>query len=130
MEMISTAARAVADCVKFQTFKAERVITAEAPKAEYQLETTNPQESQLAMLRKLELDPKHYRGVIDLCNELDITFISTPYNPEDVDFLDNLGVPAFKLASIHIAEPEFLRYVAQKGKPMIVSTGMATLPEV
>lgn len=119
-----------ADCVKFQTFKAERVVTINAPKASYQLKTTDPSESQINMLKKLEMPEKNYQEIVDYCRELDIVFISTPYNVEDVDFLDKLGVPAFKLASMHIVEPYFIDYTAKKGKPVILSTGMATLEEV
>lgn len=129
-QLIIEAQKAGADCVKFQTFKAEKVIMSDAPKAAYQLETTDPKESQIEMLRKLELDLDVYPELINLCKRLGIIFISTPYNPADVDFLDEIGIPAFKLASIHIAEPSFLTYVASKGKPMVVSTGMATLAEV
>jgi N,N'-diacetyllegionaminate synthase len=129
-DLIRCAKVAGADCVKFQTFKAERIITEDAPKADYQLKTTDPQESQMTMLRKLELDYAGYRELIDLCNELDILFMSTPYSHEDVDFLAEIGVPAFKFASIHIAEPALLRYAARINKPIIVSTGMATLAEV
>ena len=128
--LILAAKNAEATCVKFQTFKAERVVMAEAPKARYQLGTTDPRESQLAMFRKLELEMSFYESLIDLCRQNDIVFMSTPYNNEDVDFLDEIGAPAFKLASIHIVEPTFLQYVAEKGKPMIISTGMATLAEV
>jgi N,N'-diacetyllegionaminate synthase len=128
--LVYEAKRVGADCVKFQTFKAERIITRDAPKANYQLQTTDPQESQFEMLRKLELSSEAYRDLIALCKEEDIVFLSTPYNIEDVDFLDELGVLAFKTASIHIAESYFLQYVARKGKPMIVSTGMAMLAEV
>lgn len=129
-QLIRAAKQTGADCVKFQTFKAERVVTQTAPKAHYQLGTTDPQESQLAMLRSLELDLSAYEDLLALCQRENILLLSTPYNREDVDFLDELGIPAFKLASIHIAEPEFLQYVARKGKPLIVSTGMATLAEV
>lgn len=130
IRLIREAKRAGADCVKFQTFEAGRVITRNAPKAEYQLKTTDPNQSQYEMLRQLELSPQHYQELLAVCREEDIIFLSTPYDPEDVDFLDELGVPAFKLASIHVAEPYFLQYVARKGKPMFVSTGMATLAEV
>jgi len=129
-ELIRAACRTGADCVKFQTFKAERVVTAAAPKARYQLGTTDPAESQLDMLRKLELGEPHYRTLLDLARAEGIACISTPYNEEDVDFLDALGISAFKLASISCAEPSFLRYVAEKGRPIILSTGMATLDEV
>ena len=129
-QLIVEAKRAGADCVKFQTFKAEQVITQDAPKADYQLKTTDPAESQIDMLRKLELNFDAYKTLIELCAKEDIVFFSTPYNRDDVDFLDELGAPAFKMASIHVAEPAFLRYAASKGKPLIVSTGMATLAEV
>lgn len=129
-ELIRKAKEIGADCVKFQTFKAERIITESAPKAAYQLLTTDPQESQMNMLRNLELDFDAHKELITLCNDLDIVFMSTPYSIEDIDFLDEIGVPAFKLASIHIAEPSLLRYAATKGKPLVVSTGMASLAEV
>jgi len=118
-----------ADCIKFQTFKAERVVTAAAPKAAYQLGTTDPAESQIAMLRKLELDFAAYEELVALAQAEGIAFFSTPYNEEDVDFLDSLGIGAFKLASLSVVEPAFLRYVAERGKPIILSTGMATLEE-
>jgi N,N'-diacetyllegionaminate synthase len=130
MRLIREAKRAGADCVKFQTFEASRIITRNAPKAEYQLKTTDPNESQFEMLRRLELSLDSYRALLALCREEKIIFMSTPYSLEDVDFLDELGASAFKLASIQVAEPYFLQYVARKGKPMFVSTGMATLAEV
>ncbi len=129
-KLILAAKDAGADCVKFQTFKAERCVTFSAPKARYQLNTSDPRESQLEMLRNLELESDGYVDLMETCRRHGILFMSTPYNRPDVDFLDELGVSAFKTASIHIAEPSFLRYVASKGKPMIVSTGMATLAEV
>ena len=129
-KLVLEAKAAGADCVKFQTFKAERCVSGNAPKAQYQLSTTDPRESQLEMLRGLELGPDEYAGLIDLCGQQKIMFMSTPYNRRDVDFLDELGVDAFKTASIHLAEPHFLKYAAAKGKPMIISTGMAGLAEV
>ena len=129
-QLVIEAKRCGADCVKFQTFKAERVVTADAPKANYQLKTTDPDESQIEMLKKLELPLDSYEELISYCRQEDILFLSTPYNVEDADFLDKLGVPAFKLPSICAAEPAFVRYVAEKGKPVILATGMATLGEV
>jgi len=129
-QLIREAARCGADCVKFQTFKADRIITEDAPKAHYQLKTTPPEESQFTMLKNLEMPMDAYKEIIECCNKEGVLFISTPYNVEDVDFLDELGVSAFKLASIHVAEPWFARYTAKKGKPIILSTGMATLGEV
>lgn len=128
--LVDAAAEAGADGVKFQTFKAERVAVASAPKAAYQLETTDPGESQIAMLRRLELAEEALPGLIAHGRARGINVISTPYNEEDVDLLDGLGVAAFKLASIHLAEPHFLAYAACKGRPLILSCGMATLAEI
>lgn len=119
-----------ADCVKFQTFRSERLVTRDAPKATYQLSSTDANESQREMLQKLELKSKEYTELMSFCDEQDIMFLSTPYNIEDVDFLDDLGVRAFKLSSMHAAEPCFAKYVAKKNKPIVLSTGMASLEEV
>jgi len=129
-KLIREAALCGADCVKFQTFKADRVVTSEAPKAKYQLKTTPKLESQRDMLEKLEMDMESYREIVDCCEDNNVLFISTPYNTEDVDFLEKLGVSAYKLASIHAVEPWFASYVAKTGKPVILSTGMATLDEI
>lgn len=129
-QLVSAARRAGADCVKFQTFAADRVASAGARKAPYQLETTSHDESQLEMLRMLELDEPSHRALRDMCEREGILFLSTPYSVEDVDVLEQLGVPAYKIASALIVEPDFLGYVAARGKPMILSTGLATLDEV
>ena len=129
-KLVSEAKKSGADCVKFQTFKASKVVTSTAPKANYQLKTTNPNESQIKMLENLELPIEKYDELVKFCEQEEIIFLSTPYNIEDVDFLDNLGVSAFKLASMHTIEPFMIEYTASKGKPVILSTGMATLSEV
>ncbi|MGA3171998.1 MAG: N-acetylneuraminate synthase [Chthoniobacteraceae bacterium] len=129
-ELVLAARHAGADAVKFQTFRAEALVLRDAAKARYQLRTTDPGESQFEMLRKLELPHETQAELAVLCKSEGIEFLSTPYNFEDVDFLDSLGVSAFKLASIHLVEPPFLQYVARKGKTMIVSTGMGTLDDV
>lgn len=130
LELVQQAKRIGADCVKFQTFKAERVVTAAAPKAKYQLEVTDKSESQLDMLKALELQEEDYRNIISRAQEEGITVISTPYSKEDADFLDKLDIPAFKIASGQLIELSFLQYVAKKGKPVILSTGMGTMDEV
>jgi len=129
-ELVRRAKECGADCVKFQTFKAERVASLDAPKAAYQLESTDPQESQIDMLRKLELKEKDFAELFQTCREEGILFLSTPYNFEDVDLLDGLGVAAFKVASGQLVELPFLDYVAKKARPVILSTGMGTLGEV
>jgi N-acetylneuraminate synthase/N,N'-diacetyllegionaminate synthase len=129
-ELVRAARRAGADAVKFQTFRAEALVVRDAAKAQYQLRTTDPEESQFEMLRKLELPHETQAELAKLCGREGIEFLSTPYSFEDVDFLDSLGVRAFKLASIHLVERPYLQYVARKGKTMIVSTGMGTLEDV
>ncbi|MBI3543652.1 MAG: N-acetylneuraminate synthase [Deltaproteobacteria bacterium] len=130
LDLVREASKAGADCVKFQTFKAEAIVTQKAPKAAYQLQVTDPGESQLAMLKKLELSKNAYGELIALCKKLGIQFLSTPYNFNDVDFLEEVGVDGYKIASGQLVELPFIEYVARLGKPIFVSTGMATMDEV
>ena len=130
LQLIQEAKKAGADCVKFQTFKAEQIVTQQSPKAKYQLEVTSKSESQFEMLKKLELTLDDYRALLEECKRVGIDFLSTPYNKEDVDFLCGLNVSGFKIASGQLTELPFLTYAASKGKQMIISTGMATLAEV
>ncbi|TMU55061.1 N-acetylneuraminate synthase [Flagellimonas algicola] len=130
LNLVRAAKKIGVDCIKFQTFKAESVITKDAPKAKYQLEVTDKAESQFEMLKKLELTENDYTAIIEECNNLGITFLSTPYNEDDADFLNKLNVPAFKIASGQIVELSFLEHVAKFNKPIILSTGMSTLAEV
>ena len=128
--LVNVAAKAGADAVKFQTFKADQIVGPTAPKAAYQLRSTDKAESQLDMLRKLELSPDAHREIQAYCHGEGILFLSTPFDKESVDLLNDLGVPAFKVASGEITNVPFLKHVARKGKPMILSTGMAYLGEV
>jgi N-acetylneuraminate synthase len=128
--LVKVAANAGADAVKFQTFKADRVVTSMAPKAQYQLHSTRETESQLDMLRRLELPIDAYQKLMSYCRAKGITFLSSPFDKESVDFLDNLGVPAFKISSGEITNSPFLSHVGRKRKPIILSTGMAYIGEV
>ena len=119
-----------ADCVKYQTFKAEQIVTMTSPKAQYQLKVTDAGESQFAMLKKLELQKEDFAKIKIHCEKIGIEFLSTPYNPEDADLLNSLGVRAFKIASGQMVETPFLKYVSKFGKQMIVSSGMCDLAEV
>lgn len=130
LELVDVAARAGADAVKFQTFDADRLATQDAPKAEYQLANTGTSESQHAMLERLELSRSDHRRLMDRCEELGIVFLSTPFDESSADLLHELGVAAFKTPSGELTNLPYLRHVARLGKPMIVSTGMATLAEV
>lgn len=129
-QMIEEAAHAGADCVKFQTYRASRVVRKETQKAGYQQENLTNNQSQREMLEQLELSKEDHRELKDYTENCGLTFLSTPYNKGDMDFLNNLGVEAFKLASIHAAEPETIRYATSFGKPIFLSTGMTTLSEV
>jgi N-acetylneuraminate synthase len=128
--LIDAAHGAGADAVKFQTFKAERLVTASAPKAEYQREHTARDESQLDMLRKLELSEPAHRELLAYSSARGIQFLSTPFEETSADFLQALGVPAFKLPSGELTNLPLLGHVARMGRPMLVSTGMADLHEV
>ena len=129
-ELILTAARAGADAVKFQTFRTDEVVTADAPKAEYQKQTTDAGESQMEMIRKLELPLVIYPELRALAEEKGLVFLSTPFDVDSVDFLAELGVPAFKIPSGELTHPALLARIASKRKPLLISTGMSTLEEV
>ena len=129
-KLIDVAVDAKADAVKFQTFKAELVAIPNAPKAGYQLETTDTAESQMDMIKGFELPPEAFRELQSYCEERGITFLSTPYDKSSVDLLDELDVPAFKVASAEIVNLPLLRHMARKGRPIILSTGMSFLSEV
>ena len=129
-QLVDVAVDAGADAVKFQTFKAERVVSVNAPKAEYQLETTETSESQLDMLRCLELSPEAHCELQAYCQERGVLFMSTPFDKESVDLLDELGVSVFKIGSGEVTNWPLLEHIARKGKPIILSTGMSYLSEV
>ncbi len=128
--LIDAAAAAGADAVKFQTFKADRLALASAPKAAYQKRNQPGEESQLAMLRRLELEDGVVGELVAHCREKGILFLSSPFDEESADFLDALGMAAFKVPSGELTNAPFLRHLAGKGKPLIVSTGMADMAEV
>jgi N,N'-diacetyllegionaminate synthase len=130
LRLVGEAARAGADAVKFQSFKAERLVTRSARKAEYQRRTTGGEDTQFEMLRGLELDDKAHGALLAACSKAGITFLSSPFDEQSADLLDELGVPAFKLPSGELTNHPLLRHVAAKGKPIMLSTGMATLAEV
>ncbi|NLW75578.1 MAG: N-acetylneuraminate synthase, partial [Methanomicrobiales archaeon] len=129
-QLIDVAVKAGADAVKFQTFHADNVVTRTAEKAEYQKSTTSSDESQYDMIKKLELPDDAFRELSDYANAKGIIFLSTPFDEESVDLLDDIGVPAFKIPSGEITNFPLLKKVAEKHRPIILSTGMATLGEV
>lgn len=128
--LVDVAVEAGADAVKFQTFRADRLAVREAPKAVYQLETTDAEESLTEMLRRLELSEEAHVALCGHCRSRGIVFLSTPFDEESADFLEKLGVSAFKISSGDLTNIPFLEHVACKGLPTIISSGMATLDEV
>jgi len=129
-QLVDAAAEAGADAVKFQTFNAESVVSSEAPKAQYQEVNTGSDESQLAMVRRLELTAAQHRALQAHCLGRRILFLSTPFDEKSVDLLKDMGVPALKIASGEISNLDFLGYIAKQGLPVILSTGMSAMDEV
>ena len=128
--LVDVAAQAGANAIKFQSFKAEQVASPQAEKAAYQKQTTSPGESQLKMLQRLQLSTTMHYELQTYCQRRDILFISSPFDEASADLLDELDVPLFKLPSGEITNWPFIEYVARKGKPLILSTGMSYLSEV
>ncbi|OIQ12540.1 N-acetylneuraminate synthase [Neomoorella thermoacetica] len=130
-KLVDAAVEAGADAVKFQTFKAEEVATPGAERAQYQKDNMpEKDESQLEMIKRLELSYAQFRELYAYCRQKGIIFLSSPFDQESIDFLAELGVPYFKIPSGEITNYPFLRRIAGKKRPVILSTGMATLGEV
>jgi N,N'-diacetyllegionaminate synthase len=129
-ELIDAARDAGADVVKFQTFKAENLVTRSAAKADYQLGTTDSKETQFEMLKKLELSDDIHLKLISRCKEKGIRFSSTGFDASSVNLLVELGVDFLKVPSGEITNLPYLRRVGSKGLPIILSTGMSTMQEV
>jgi N-acetylneuraminate synthase len=131
LEMIEVAADAGAAVVKFQTFRAEEVVSQNAPKAEYQRRTTDASESQLDMARKLELDADEHHALLRRCRERHIEFLSSPFDLPSVDLLTrSLKVNRLKIASGELTNFPLVLAAARAGTSLIVSTGMSTIGEV
>lgn len=130
-ELIDIASEAQADAVKFQTFKADQVISKTAPKAEYQITNTGDNESQLEMVKKLELDRNAHYELINYCQQKNIQFLSTPFDIDSLKLLTKtFDLPLIKIPSGEITNAPFLLKIAQTQKPVILSTGMSTLGEI
>lgn len=129
-KLIDIAADVGVDAVKFQTFKAEKLVLQDTDKAEYQMKNTGSEESQYQMLKKLELTESNFEELKDYAKKKNIIFLSTPFDDESADFLDNIGVPLFKIGSGELTNLPLLQRIAKKNKPVILSTGMATLGEI
>lgn len=129
-QLVDKAVWAGADCIKFQTFNSKNLVSKNAQKAEYQKKTTDSSESQLEMLKKLELSKEEFIELRDYCNQKGIMFLSTPFDLESIDFLASIGVKTWKIPSGEITNYPFLRAIGKRKESVIMSTGMCSLEEV
>jgi len=129
-KLIDTAAEAGADLVKFQSFHAKNLLTKTADKAEYQKKYSDDNESHYKMIKKLELDRTAHQNLIEHCELRGIQFLSSAFDHESIDLLAELNIPLYKIPSGEITNLPYLRHIGSMGKPIIMSTGMATLDEV
>jgi len=129
-KLIDAAVESGADAIKFQTFKAENLVSKNTEKAEYQKKTTDASESQFDMIKKLELDIETHKELIAYCQEKEIMFLSTPFDHGSINLLNDLGLEIFKIPSGEITNLPYLRHIGSLKKQVILSTGMSTLQEV
>lgn len=130
-KLILAAANAGADYVKFQTFKADKLVSKDAKKAEYQIANLKEDgDSQYEMLKKLEMSEAWHFDLIKFANECGIKFLSTGFDEGSIDFLDSLNIDLFKVPSGEITNKPYLEHIAKKGKPIVISTGMSNLQEI
>lgn len=129
-KMIEKAKESGCDCIKFQTFRADSLVTRDAQKADYQIANTKNDDTQYQMLRKLELTYEDFSQLKKYCDEIQIDFMSTPFDEDSADMLNELGVMAFKISSGDITNKRLLEHVAKMNRPVILSTGMCTMQEV
>lgn len=129
-KLIDVAVEAGVDYVKFQTFKAEKLVSNLAKKADYQIMNTGTDDSQYAMIKKLELDKEKHHILIDYCKQKGIKFLSSAFDEDSIDLLEELSIDLYKIPSGEITNKPFLQKIASKNKPVILSTGMADIGEI
>ena len=130
VELINKAAESGADCVKFQTFVAENLVSKYAEKADYQKRLTGKDESQYEMIKKLELSFDAFRKLQTYCISKGIIFLSTPFDLQGIDFLQNINIPFWKIPSGEITNLPYLERIANTHKDVILSTGMSNMDEI
>lgn len=130
LRLVDMAKNAGADAIKFQTFKSERLVAFSTPKAKYQKANTGSNESQLEMLKRLELTNDNFKRLFSYCRKKGIIFMSTPFDEKGADMLGRLGMNIFKIPSGEITNKPLIQHIAAKNKPIILSTGMSYLNEV
>ena len=129
-KLVKTAAEAGADYIKFQTFKADMLVTKSAEKAQYQKNNTFESETQFEMIKRLELSDQDHKDLIQYSEKNDIQFLSTPFDFHSIEFLLELDIPFFKIPSGEITNFPYLRQIGRLGRKVIMSTGMSTIEEV
>ncbi len=129
-KLIDVASESRTDAVKFQTFKAQNLVSKSAQKADYQKQTTNNSESQFDMIKKLELDVDTHKELISYCKTKNIMFLSTPFDHDSIELLNDLGLEIFKIPSGEITNLPYLRHIGKLNKKVILSTGMADIGEI
>ena len=129
-KLIDVAIDAGVDYVKFQSFKAENLVSINAEKANYQKKYSDVNESQFEMLKKLELNYNEHKTLVEYCKENNIKFISSPFDLDSVDILYDLGVDFFKIGSGECNNYPLVEYIAKQKKPIILSTGMNTIKSI
>jgi len=128
--LVDKASFAGVDAIKFQTFKTEKLVTGYADMAEYQKNNIGTVDSQFNMLKKLELSYENFIEIQEYCKYKKIMFLSTPFDFESADFLASIGIEAFKISSGDLTNIPFLEHIAKFNRPIILSSGMATLSEI
>ena len=128
-KLVDAAKAAGVDCIKFQTFKSKNLVSQTAQKAEYQKATTGDS-SQQDMLKKLELSYDEFIALKEYCDKIGITFLSTPFDFESIDFLNSIDMPFWKIPSGEVTNLPYLLALAKTGKPVVMSTGMCEMAEI
>ncbi len=129
LKLVDAAKEAGADCIKFQTFKSEKLVSRNAQKAAYQKAATGDS-SQQEMLKKLELSYDAFMQLKDYCDSKGICFLSTPFDPDSIDFLNTIDMPFWKIPSGEVTNLPYLTALAKTGKPVVMSTGMCSMEEI
>lgn len=130
ISLINEAKEAGVNCVKFQTFKSEKIVSRTAPKADYQIKNTQNDDSQFEMLKKLELSFEQFEYLKNYCDKIGIDFLSTPFDDDSIAFLDKLGMKFWKIPSGEITNYPYLVRIGKTRKPVVMSTGMSTIDEI
>lgn len=128
-KLADSAKKAGADCIKFQTFKSDNLVSKYAQKADYQKNTTGDG-TQADMLKELELSFDEFSALKDYCDRIGISFLSTPFDPESIDFLNSIDMPFWKIPSGEVTDYPYLVALAKTGKPVVMSTGMCSVEEI